>query len=306
MTTNEFRARQADYTMAEYRRLQDCLQRWAVAGSPYHIEGVAGLWWGTYAFLPLDAENQVRIWEDAGGEVAGFALLEADFLTYSIAPEYRQGNELLGEILAWAAGVAKAHGHTDLHTWGQELEGDTCDFLEAQGLGLQDDPYFMIRFRQDLDGVLMELPPLEGMTLRQVAAENEAEIAERIEAHRDAFSPSRFTRELYDRVRSSPVYRPDLDIVAVTEDGTIASYCICWFDPVTQIGEFEPVGTREAYHGKGVGKRVMLEGLRRLKALGAEVATVQTGCKNVGGVKLYQSVGFEEADRAYLYVKGLG
>jgi len=66
-------------------------------------------------------------------------------------------------------------------------------------------------------------------------------------------------------MRGIPGYTPELDLVAVSADGTFASYCICWLDPVSKIGEFEPVGTRAAYRGKGLGKALMLAGLRRLK-----------------------------------------
>lgn len=301
---NEMTRRQAEYTLAEFSRLQACLQRWAVAGSPYQVEDIASLWWGTYTFLPLDEGNQVQIWETADGEVAAFALLESDFLTPSIAPDYRRSEALLGQILRWAEAEVKAAGLTELLTWGYERESATRDFLEAQGFGLQDEPSYLVKFQRDLAEPIPELAPLEGITVRHVGGEHE--FTERIEAHRDAFAPSRFSREVYDRVRSSPVYRPELDLVAVAEDGTIVGYCICWFDPLTQFGVFEPVGTRAAYQGRGIGKRVMTEGLRRLQALGAEVATLHTGSGNAQGIGLYEALGFRQADRAVMYRKVLG
>ena len=70
--------------------------------------------------------------------------------------------------------------------------------------------------------------------------------------------PSKVTLEAYRRMRSVSDYTPELDIVVVAPDGTFAAYCICWLDPVNKIGEFEPVGTRETFRGKGLGKAVML------------------------------------------------
>ena len=54
----------------------------------------------------------------------------------------------------------------------------------------------------------------------------------------------------------------------------IAAFCTVWFDDVTRTGEFEPVGVAPEYQGRGLGKAIMCEGLRRLKRLGAADATV--------------------------------
>ncbi len=91
--------------------------------------------------------------------------------------------------------------------------------------------------------------------------------------------------------------------MAVTPEGEFAAYSICWLDPQNKVGEFEPVGTRAAYRGKGIGKAVMYEGMRRLKALGAETAIVISVGSNVASRRLYASVGFEIIDSEYLYGK---
>jgi ribosomal protein S18 acetylase RimI-like enzyme len=48
----------------------------------------------------------------------------------------------------------------------------------------------------------------------------------------------------------------------------------------------------------------MLEGLRRLHTYGAHTATVITSAANLAALQLYQSVGFAEAAREYLYRAG--
>ena len=48
------------------------------------------------------------------------------------------------------------------------------------------------------------------------------------------------------------------------EDGVFGSYCLCWADQHSRVGHFEPVGTRADWRGKGAGRSVILEGLRRL------------------------------------------
>jgi mycothiol synthase len=72
----------------------------------------------------------------------------------------------------------------------------------------------------------------------------------------------------------APLYRRDLDLVAVADDGSIASFCTIWFDDVTRTAVFEPVATVPAHQKRGLGKAVMLEGLHRLKRMGCKVALV--------------------------------
>jgi ribosomal protein S18 acetylase RimI-like enzyme len=94
--------------------------------------------------------------------------------------------------------------------------------------------------------------------------------------------------------------------VAALPGGNFASYCICWLDAANQIGEFEPVGTRPAYRGQGIGKAVIVEGLRRLRDAGAHTAIVYTPRHNEPAQKLYLSAGFQIVASEFLYRKALG
>jgi ribosomal protein S18 acetylase RimI-like enzyme len=157
--------------------------------------------------------------------------------------------------------------------------------------------------RRELDDDIPTLALPEGWTVRNVGGEEEWQ--RRVDAHREVYHPSRVTLEAYRRLRRAPYYRPDLDLVAVSPDGEFAAYCICWYDPATHIGEFEPVGTRAAYRRRGLGKALMFEGQRRLRALGARTAIVYTNGDNIPAIPLYQSAGFRIVDREYLYQKAL-
>ena len=84
---------------------------------------------------------------------------------------------------------------------------------------------------------------------------------------------------------------------------TSRPYCICWFDPKSLTGLFEPLGTRQVHRGKGLGKAVMQEGLRRLRALGAQTAFVTAIHDNEAARSLYESVDFYTINRERLYGK---
>ena len=95
----------------------------------------------------------------------------------------------------------------------------------------------------------------------------------------------------------------DIDLIAVNSEGVIGSYAVCQIDPVTKIGEFDPLGTRTRYRRRGLAAAVINEGLRAMRGKGMEIAVVRTQADAVPAVKLYESVGFEIADKLYTYVK---
>jgi mycothiol synthase len=127
-----------------------------------------------------------------------------------------------------------------------------------------------------------------------------------VEMHREVWHPSKVTLEAYRRLRTAQGYDPRLDLVAVAPDGAFGSYCICWFDPGSGTGLFEPLGTRTTYRGEGFGKSVMYEGLRRLRELGAHTAFVIAFHDNNAARRLYESVGFETVNTERLYGKAVG
>ena len=98
----------------------------------------------------------------------------------------------------------------------------------------------------------------------------------------------------YANVQRVPLYRRDLDILAVSEAGEMAAFCTVWFDDVTRTAVFEPVGTHPAHQKRGLGKAVMAEGLRRAQRLGATQAGVSSYSE--GAHALYASMGFTDVD----------
>jgi mycothiol synthase len=107
--------------------------------------------------------------------------------------------------------------------------------------------------------------------------------------------------EWYRNVQRVPLYRRDLDIVAVAPDGELAAFCTVWFDDVTRTAVFEPVGTHPEHQKRGLGKAVMAEGLCRAERLGATLATVSSYGKAAHA--LYESMGFTEFDLLEPWIK---
>ena len=72
--------------------------------------------------------------------------------------------------------------------------------------------------------------------------------------------------------------RPNVDlslkVAVVGPDGNFAAYCGMWYDPEAGYAVIEPVATDPDYRKMGLGKAVVLEGIRRVGKLGAKTALV--------------------------------
>ncbi len=72
----------------------------------------------------------------------------------------------------------------------------------------------------------------------------------------------------YHNIQSAPLYRRDLDIVAAASDGSIAAFCTIYYDDYTRSAVCVLVGTAVEHQRRGLGKAVILEGMKRLKKMG--------------------------------------
>jgi len=111
------------------------------------------------------------------------------------------------------------------------------------------------------------------------------------------------TGSWYGNVQRAPLYRRDLDVVALAPNGDIASFSLCFFDDVTRTGTFVLVGSAPQHQRKGLAKAVVTEGLRRLHLLGAIGAYVSWYEPEPGA--LYQSAGFTDFEVARAWKKYL-
>ena len=105
-------------------------------------------------------------------------------------------------------------------------------------------------------------------------------------------------------VTQSPSFRNDLNLVAEEPDGSFAAHVGITYDGANRRGLYEPVCTHPRHQRRGLARTLMLDGLCRLKALGAADAYVDSGEK-VAANCLYDAVGFTEAYRGYLWRKVL-
>jgi GNAT superfamily N-acetyltransferase len=102
----------------------------------------------------------------------------------------------------------------------------------------------------------------------------------------------------------SPSFSHDLNLVALAPDDSFAAHVGVNWEPINRLGIFEPVCTHPDHLRKGLARSLMLEGMRRLRALGALTAVVETGDMEPANA-LYRVCGFTEEYRGHDYERQL-
>jgi ribosomal protein S18 acetylase RimI-like enzyme len=239
--------------------------------APWHVGDVA---WGLRQHEGREDEWSFKLWHD-GDAVVAWSWLKGDGgeLDYDVHPDR---GDLLDEILdepdarssiafdddAVARGALARRGFTEP---GTAFHVNVRDLSEAPA------------------------PPSlpEGFRYRTIGP---ADLAERVAVHRDVWAPSRVTESSYRNVIAEWPYRSSLDCVVEAPGGRFAAYVLAWPDDENGVGLFEPVGTREEFRRRGLGRAVCAFALQRLHEEGLRQAIV--GCVTDSACALYESAGF--------------
>jgi len=250
-------------------------------------------------------ERDVRLWETVEGGLVGVAHPEGTVrakidwgdVFLEIHPDYRCLEE---EMFSWAEEHHATRRPEGVEIWPLKTfvygyDGERAALLE--GRGYRDLGIAGYTRRRCLGGPVpaVELPP--GYEIREVGQDEMAAWAEVVAA---AFENPLNTAERCRVWLRAPT--PRTDLVAVAPDGTFAAFCMVWFEEENGVGVFEPVGTHPAHQRRGLGRAVMSEGLRRLKALGATMAYLGVGTGEAAN-RLYEAVGFSESDAEHCWQK---
>ncbi|MGE3912134.1 MAG: GNAT family N-acetyltransferase [Chloroflexota bacterium] len=260
--------------------------------------------WLTRYHSHRELSLHIRLWEDWAGQVVGWTYLrERGGFNLFVAPG-QAGNGLLDSMLAEIdaqaqAGISAGDPPVSLYTYGVDVSRSPEDRVLAATLerhGFSEQPStggVLMRSLDDLPAPV--LPP----GYRLAWADTQKQILGRVEAQRAAFAPSDFTLDRYQRVRGRWPYRPELDRIILTDDGTVAAFCTAWLDEQNAAGLLEPVGTHPAHQRRGLARAVCLDAMHALRAAGAR--TAQVGFSTPAALATYASLGFTwiAADTVY-------
>ena len=255
-------------------------------------------WW-RYSGKDLETMRAVQLWF-AGEEIAGFCWPQTNGMDIMLHPHQQS---LLPALIEWSEQRQRtlAPEGAVFTLWCFEDDAARAALLASLGYAKEEDHY---RFhRLELSRPLPPTVPLPaGYTIRHVRGDED--VAARVEVHRAAFAPSRMTVEKHRAVVQARCYVPELDLVAVAPDGSFAAFALAWYDGINRAGEFEPVGCHPDHQRRGLASAVIIEGLHRLRARGADSATV-FGYGDSPGSRLYAHLGFAVAGRCHAWRRSL-
>jgi mycothiol synthase len=253
----------------------------------------------------FDLSAVVHLWE-ANGDIV--AMLNPDTpgeAFFQFHPEFRDAissSEML-DVAEQSLSKVNEDGKKELIVWVNAQDVSAKALFSQRG-------YLRSKYsaehmrRRTLSQPLPDFDPPAGYTVRALG--DECDLPARSWLSWKAFHPDEPDEsyqgwEWYLNIQCIPLYRRDLDLIAVSSNEEMAAFCTVWFDDVTRTAVFEPVGTHPAHQQRGLGKALMSEGLRRAKRLGATLATVSSYGKAAHA--LYESVGFTEYDLLEPWIK---
>ena len=273
-------------------------RRWAV-DDPRAQMHIGDCYWTLRSTSTGEMTADAWMWQRTDGTLDAFAWLDlpelADFVLAPDAP-----SDLTGDILDWLESRLREYGAHNISC--VVIEGDLAREHALQARGHAPGDGGNVRFDIELPAPdAIALPA--GYVFTHVATADNVE--RRVSVERSAFGSSTPNAADWRRLMQLPLYRADLDLLAVAPDGTGASACTVYYDPATRCGEFEAVGTAPAHQRKGLSRALIIEGLRRLHRLGARRAVVQTLISNAPARALYASCGFAYAGTDVAWTKRL-
>ena len=251
-------------------------------------------------------QTQIQLWETESGRLVGAIFNEGDGDAHpQIHPDFRYLEEAM---VAWAeeslAVPTGSEAQRQLHIFVYEYDRQRTQLLARRGY--QRMPYGGVTRRMGLPEPPLESPQIApGYLLRTTHPDEPADCQRIADLLNAAFNRDFHTAADYHNfTRLAPSFRPDLDLVAEAVDGSLASYVGVPYDGANRLGIFEPVCTHPGHRRRGLARTLMLEGLRRLQAIGAGAVMVDTG-DMVPANRLYDSLGFSEVVRGYVWRKTL-
>jgi GNAT superfamily N-acetyltransferase len=247
----------------------------------------------------------VFLWETSAGRLA--AVLHPDrageaFLQVHPAFHTLELDVEMMSVAETQFAVIQTGGSEHLTIWAHESDFARQDLLKRRGYSKGKFPEYQRRREMSLP--IPHVPVPAGYTLRALGDAKEHPARSWVSwktFHPDEPDEKYEGWDWYRNIQFAPLYRRDLDLVAVAPHGEFAAFCTLWFDELTRTAAFEPVGTHPDHQRKGLGKALMAEGLRRVRALGATLCTV--GSYSAAAGALYAAVGFTQYDLSEPWLK---
>lgn len=263
---------------ADYHRVKQFLKKIYLPDHPY------GNWqWNRWEWahslpnLNNDELKRMGVWE-MDGEIVGFAGFEEDYgeawLSLSLDPDIPGLRKGMAEYALRHLAKTNDAGVTAVQVNVDDADEEFTAVLTELGYTPRDHMEYTAMYT--IPDPFPEIVLPEGYSLVSLAEENDLFKVNRIlwrGFHHEGEPPE---TELPARsyAQSGPSFNKALTLAVKAPNGEFVSYCGMWYDPAEDYAMVEPVATDPDYRRLGLGKAVVLEGIRRCGALGAKVAYV--------------------------------
>jgi ribosomal protein S18 acetylase RimI-like enzyme len=192
------------------------------------------------------------------------------------------------DLLAWCEARARESAEPEMFVSVAERDRELVQLVSRRGYEPTEHYGYELINELDAEPAPPELP--QGFDIISLTPElADAHVA----LHRGAWSrpdkPSSYDRRQHDAVTAMPDFRYDLVPIVRAADGTLAAYCMSWWDPRSASVEIEPLGTHPDYRRMGLARAIVREVARRAWALRARYVLVWGGTTNPEAKALYLS-----------------
>lgn len=254
-------------------------------------------WMATHGYLDKSAVGKIGIWEDSE-QIVGVATFDCQLgNAFCLAlPEYAFMKK---EMLLYAKDNLSKDGKFGIVIADRDLKFQDI----AANLG------FIATDQKESDAIFY---------LDKTSTEYRLPEGFHITTMKETFDPCQYLRVLWkgfnhelngegefqfskekEELCKEEMIRPNVDlnlkVAAVAPDGNFAAYCGMWYDPEAGYAVIEPVATDPQYRKMGLGKAVVLEGIRRVEELGAKTALVGSS------QQFYYSIGLRPFSTATIW-----
>jgi len=261
----------------------------------------------------FDTPENIRLWHDDNGEILAWAAMQTPFWTIDYAYSPKIDGNIHQHILTWADHRAKEivkspnkHPTWYINVFSYQL--DRVKDLESIGFASQahveKNPYSEILLQHARHFSINEPVLPDGYSIRPLASHGE--VGAYVELHRLAFGSKTMTASWKTKQLNCPQYDPDIDLLIVAPNGRFVAFCVCWLytdDEGNISGQIEPLGVHPDFHQLGLGKAILLEGVRQMYAKGAKQIYVITETYRHAALALYESATFHIQRRVLVFRK---
>lgn len=251
-------------------------------------------------------DTKLRIWEyedDKGASIVALTILESSGLFWiNIHPDHEDLIRMILPALEEQRKQLSKNHEEELKMGSPVPVGFKTRIDYLREFGYEDGGLCEHNRIRDIDLPPPDFQPPEGYIVRQVKLPEDFEPYSYVV--NTVFSHCGMTEKLAMLYTEAEFYNDELDLVVEAPDGSFAAFVTVRIDPKTRMAELEPVGTHPDHRGRGLGKAVCAEGIRRVQKYNPSCIVILGAASTEGATKLYDSLGFTKED-VHLWKKTL-